>query len=156
MAPVDEIAGLNRSYFRVVARGNGTLQIVAIAATIDHGDEHDITGFVESQMNNPAVAPILRGGEMRWESSGIIALLLTDEEDQKQPLMRDFLFLAMISGRFRPTEGTQKLVWADPVTGQQPQYPPVPEDWWVELDAGTAPPASQYPSWYGAWVASHR
>lgn len=150
----DEILLLDRSYFRVVARGNGTLQITAIAATIDHGDESDITSFVETQMNNPAVAPILQGGEMRWESSGIIALLLTDPTDQKQSLMQTFLFMAMVSGRFRPTEGSQKLMWADPATGVQPQHPPVPEEWWVELDAGTAPPADQYPAWYGAWLAA--
>ena len=150
----DEILTLNRSYFRVVARANGTMQITAIAATIDHGDESDITSFVESQMNNPAVAPILQGGEMRWESTGIIALLLTDPTDVKQVLMRDFLFMAMLSGRFRPTEGSQKLMWADAATGAQPAFPPVPEAWWVELDAGTAPTMDQYPAWYGAWVAA--
>lgn len=151
--PTDEILSLDRSYFRVVARANGTLQVTAIAATIDHGDESDITTFVETQMNNPAVAPILQGGEMRWESSGIIALLLTDPTDQKQALMLDFLFMAMISGRFRPTEGTQKLIWADAATGVQPAFPPVPGGWWVELDAGTAPPMDQYGAWYGAWIA---
>jgi hypothetical protein len=150
----DEILRLDRSYFRVMARANGTLQVTAIAATIDHGDESDITAFVESQMNDPAVAPILQGGEMRWEASGIVALLLTDPEDQRQPLMRDFLFLAMISGRFRPTEGCQKLIWADAATGAKPEFPPVPEQWWVELDAGTAPPAGEYMAWYRSWLAS--
>jgi len=154
MVPTDEILYLDRSYFRVVARANGTLQITAIAATIDHGDEGDITSFVESQMNNPAIAPLLQGGEMRWESSGIIALLLTDPNDQKQPLMRDFLFLAMLSGRFRPTEGSQKLIWADPQTGVKPQLPVVPEQWWQELDAGTAPPGNQFLSWYANWLAN--
>jgi len=151
---MDEIIALNRSYFRVMARANGTMTITAIAATIDHGDESDITSFVESQMNNPAVAPILQGGEMRWESSGIIALLLTDPTDQKQVLMRDFLFMAMISGRFRPTGGSQKLMWADAATGVQPAFPLVPEAWWDELDAGTAPTADQYAAWYGAWLAA--
>jgi len=151
---MDEIVTLNRSYFRVMARNNGSLQITAIGATIDHGDEGDITNFVEMHLSDPVIAPIMQGGEMRWEATGIVALLLTDNADARQALMRDFLFMAMLSGRFRPSEGTQRLMWADPETGTQPPFPPVPAQWWAELDAGTAPPISEYLDWYMVWVAS--
>lgn len=144
---------VTRSEFYVKKRATASFQVTAIAATIDHGDESDITDFVESQANDPTVGPILAGGEMRWEAGGIIALLLTDPDDTKQVLMRNFLFMAMLTGRFRPSEGTQKLIWADPATGDQPAFPTVPEEWWQELDAGTAPPAEQYGTWFATWAA---
>lgn len=158
MSEVTEIVTLNRSYFRVIARNNGTLQITAIAATIDHGDELDITGFVETQMNNPAIAPVLQGGEMRWEASGIVAMLLTDPDDNpiKQALLRNFLFMTMLSGRFRPSAGIQGLIWADVVTGVQPPYPQVPNEWWDALDQNSAPDSSQYLDWFMGWLATHQ
>jgi len=158
VSEVTEIVTLNRSYFRVIARANGTLQITAVAATIDHGDESDITSFVETQMNNPQIAPILQGGEMRWEASGIVAMLLMDPNDNpiKQTLLRNFLFMTMLSGRFRPSSGIQKLIWADAESGEQPPYPQVPEEWWDALDSDSAPDSSQYLNWFMGWLATHQ
>lgn len=144
------------SFFWCKARDNGTLRIVAIGATIDHGDESDITAFVQSQMANPVVAPMLVNSDLLWTSSDIISLLIQDPDDVLQPFMRGFLFMAMISGRFRPDHETQALIWADPVTGEKPLFPQVPEQWWVEQDARkeTGDPDPDYAAWYTAWLTA--
>lgn len=120
-----EISTVDKSFFRTIARSNGTLSMTAIGATLDHGDESDITDFVVAYMADetevdPVNAPgvtiqmLLAGGEMEWTSEGIITLLLQDESDDplKQSLLRQFFQLAMISGRFRPLASVQEMVFA--------------------------------------------
>ena len=45
-----EISTIDKSFFRTIARANGTLSMTAIGATLDHGDESDITDFVVAYM----------------------------------------------------------------------------------------------------------
>ena len=89
---------------------------------------------------------------MCWMSNGIIALLLKDDEDLKQPLMRDFLFLSMLSGRFHVSHETQKLIWTDPVTKQAPPYPIVPSEWSELVRRKQAPSSEHFFEWYQQWM----
>jgi len=165
-----ELSAVNESYYETVARTNGTLSIVEIGATIDHGDEDDITGFVTEYMNDlTEIAPgitvqsLLAGGRMRQTSRGIITLQLTDEPDVKQGLMQTFMILAMVSGRFRVDPLLQVMMFPDPLDASYPATnPTVPEAWWSALD-GEAPwdavpflPASGLP-WqpedFPEWIA---
>jgi len=120
-----EINKVDKSFFRTVARSNGTLSMTAIGATLDHGDASDITDFVVAYMADtteidPVNAPgvtvqaVLAGGEMEWTSSGIITLLLQDAADAPltQALLKQFFQLSMISGRFRPAPSIQAIVFA--------------------------------------------
>lgn len=137
-----EISQVNESYFETVARNDGTLIITEIGATIDHGDEDDITTFVTAYMNDlTEIAPgitvqsLLQGGRMRQTSRGIITLQLTDDIDAKQDLMRTFMTLAMVSGRFRVQENLQVMMFPDPVDQSYPATnPTVPVAWWDALD----------------------
>ena len=145
-----EISNVNESYYDNLARDDGTLRIVEVGATIDHGDEDDITNFVEAYMADlTEVAPgitiqsLLAGGRMRQTSAGIITLQLVEEDETedaaKQGLMRTFMVLAMVSGRFRIKEGLQKMMFPDPLDQSYPATnPTVPTAWWDALD-GVAP-----------------
>jgi len=170
---MSEISQIDHSFFRTVARNNGSLSITAIGATIDHGDAEDITSFVLSYLDdemevNPTLAPgvtmqmLLAGGEMEWTSEGIITLLLTDDADNplKQAVLQQFLTLSMISGRFRVDEGTQVHIYADATTGDSAANPQCPALWWDALDAGDLadPSASEWNTTYapaggGVWDA---
>jgi len=116
-----EITYVEHSFFRTVARDNGTVTLTAIGATTDHGDASDITDFVLTYLDDltelvPGVTmqSLVAGGEMEWSSDGIITLLLMDETDNplKQAVLQEFLKLSTISGRFRPTEGMQAKFFA--------------------------------------------
>jgi len=146
---ITDISQVKHSFFRTEARDNGSLSLTAIGATIDHGDASDITNFVIAYLDDitevdPINAPgvtmqmLLVGGEMEWTSEGIITLLLTDEVDSplKQAVLQQFLTLSMISGRFRPDEGTQVHIYANAGTGALAANPQCPALWWDALDAG--------------------
>jgi hypothetical protein len=98
---------IGESSFRLKARGDGTLSIVEITATIDHGDESDITSFIADHASDPSVA----GGLCDWHSDGIITLVLSDDADTNQVTMRGFLYLALLSGRFQVPANIQALIF---------------------------------------------
>lgn len=167
-----EISKVIESYYDTEARGNGTMFLTEIGATIDHGDESDITTFVSQYMaDETEIAPgvsiqsLLAGGRLHQTSRGIITLQLTDPTDDalKQVLMQTFMQLAMISGRFRVQESLQILMLPDPVDQSLPATnPTVPAVWWDALD-GVAPWDAQLPvsglPWqpedFGEWVATY-
>ena len=171
---IEDISQVQRSFFRTEARDNGTLTLTAIGATIDHGDASDITDFVITYLDDttevdPINAPgvtmqmLLVGGEMEWTSEGIITLLLADTTDSplKQAVLQQFLTLSMISGRFRPDEGTQVHIYADAGTGALAANPQCPALWWAALDAGALdnPADSEWNTTYapgagGVWTAT--
>jgi len=144
---------IERSYFKTEARDNGSLVIQEIGATVDHGDDSDIIDFVVTYLTDLTVLSagpppvtmqsLLAGGQMTWTSDGVVVLILQDLDDDplKQIVMRTFLTLAMISGRFRPDQATQQHIFADRDTGALAAIDGglvVPADWWQALD-GEAP-----------------
>jgi hypothetical protein len=98
------------SSFRLRARGDGTLAVVEIVATLDHGDESDITSFIVAHAAEPAIA----GGECEWRSDGVIVLKLVDPADTNQATMLGFLYLALLSGRFDVPADVQALIFPAP------------------------------------------
>ena len=95
------------SRFSLKARGDGTLAITEIVATLDHGDESDITSFIVAHASEPAIA----GGTAEWRSDGIVTLTLSDATDTNQATMQGFLFLALMSGRFQVPADVQALIF---------------------------------------------
>lgn len=144
--------GLKQSTFLTRPRPNGSLRIYLIGVSIDHGDSSAITDFVNTQLANPAVAPMLEQGLMRWDTDGVVSLVMVDEDDTKQPLMQGFLFMSMISGRFRPEEQVQRRIWADPATGALAPFPQVPQSWWDQEDDGFDLKGEEFMAFYMAWL----
>lgn len=95
------------SSFKLRARGDGTLSITQIVATLDHGSADDITTFITEHADEPAIA----GGIADWYSDGIVVLTLEDPDDSKQPVMQGFLFMALMSGRFDVPPEVQALIF---------------------------------------------
>ena len=95
------------SSFKLKARGDGTLSITHITATLDHGDESDITSFIVDHADEPAIA----GGTAEWRSDGAITLVLADLDDTNQATMRGFLYLSLLSGRFSVPANVQALIF---------------------------------------------
>lgn len=95
------------SYFRLRARGDGTMAVTKIVATLDHGDETDITSFITHHASEPAIA----GGTADWRADGIITLTLDDDGEVRQPVMLGFLYLALLSGRFEVPVEVQALIF---------------------------------------------
>jgi hypothetical protein len=138
--------------------------VVEVGATIDYSDEAAITDFITTYLRDetevdPINAPgvtmqqLLQGGEMHWTAAGIITLRLLDETDQKQPVMQQFLLLAMISGRFRVEEETQRHIFANAATGDLYPTAKIPTAWWDALDGKppwNAPP--MLPPSGGVWI----
>lgn len=102
--PVEDV----ESSFKLRARGDGTLAVTRITATLDHGDSTDITKFITAHASDPAIA----GGEAEWRSDGIITLVLVDDDDTNQATMRGFLYLSLLSGRFQVPASVQALIFA--------------------------------------------
>jgi len=98
------------SSFKLRARGDGTLAITQIVASLDHGDESDITSFITDHANEPAIT----GGVADWFSDGIVVLTLDDANDQRQPVMQGFLYLSLLSGRFSVPPEVQALIFTPP------------------------------------------
>lgn len=95
------------SSFKLRARGDGTLAITQIVATLDHGDASDITSFITEHADEPAIA----GGMADWYSDGIVTLTLEDDDDSRQATMQGFLYLALLSGRFEVPPEVQALIF---------------------------------------------
>ena len=137
---------VDQSYYETEARADGTLSIIEICAFIDHGDAGDITDFVSTYMaDTTEIAPgvtvqsLLQGSRKRQTAEGILTIQLTDDGDSRQVLMRTFMTLAMMSGRFRPPEELQILMFPDPLDASYPATnPAVPAAWWQALD-GVSP-----------------
>ena len=142
---------LNESTFLTTPRSDGSLSIYLIGVSIDHGAQSAITGFVNSQLSNPVVAAMLVGGRMRWDTDGVVSLLLLDEDDTKQALMRDFLFLSMVTGRFQPEEEIQRRIWA--TDGILAPFPQVPQAWWDRQNLyGEDLRGEEFMAFYMAWL----
>lgn len=95
------------SFFRLKARGDGTLAVTKIVATLDYGTENDITSFIAEHADEPAIA----GGQADWQASGLITLTLDDPDEKRQQVMQGFLYLCMMSGRFTVTPNVQALIF---------------------------------------------
>lgn len=100
-----EVSG--HSYFLLRARGDGTLAVVKIVATLDHGDVSDLTTFIVEHAAEPYVA----GATCEWRADGVVTLELDDLAEEHQDAMLGFLYLALLSGRFRMPEDVQALIF---------------------------------------------
>lgn len=100
----------SESYFTLRARGDGTLAVTKIVATLDHGDASDITSFITAHASEPAIA----GGTAEWRADGIVTLTLDDVDELRQPVMLGFLFMSLMSGRFEVPVKVQALIFPPP------------------------------------------